>query len=158
MSRISRNIATILRAERLIAQRHVTVAAKRTGLYVAAGCFFSLVVILLNVAGFFWLTETLTKPVAALILAGVNLVLGVSLALAANATSPTADTAAAIELRDMAMQDIETEIRDNLNDVRSTVTGIRRDPLGALTPDVISAILSTAIKYARSRKKTDPQD
>ncbi|SLN36848.1 phage holin family protein [Ruegeria meonggei] len=153
MSRISRNISIILRAERLIAQRHLTIAAKRTGFYAAAGLAVGLAVVMLNIAGFFWLSVTLSKPLAALIVAAANLLLAVILALLANAQSPQADTTAAVELRDMALNDIEAEIKDSLSDARDTVAGIRRDPIGTLTPEVFSAILSTLIKYARRRKE-----
>lgn len=156
MSRISRNISIILRAERLIAQRHVAVAARSAGFYAAAGLAVGLAVIMLNVAGFYWLAESLSKPSAALIVAGANLLLALILALLANTQNAQADTTAAVELRDMALQDIETEIKDTLSDAQATVTSIRRDPLAALTPDVISAILSTLIKYAR-RKKDKPE-
>lgn len=152
MSRISRNISIILRAERLIAQRHVAVAARRTGFYAAAGLAVGLAVIMLNVAGFFWLSASLSKPLAALIMAGANLLLALILALMANTQSAQADTTAAVELRDMALQDIETEFKDTLSDARNTVSGIRRDPLGALSPEIISAVLGALVKYARRRK------
>ncbi|WP_170384602.1 phage holin family protein [Ruegeria atlantica] len=157
MSRISRNISIVLRAERLIAQRHVAVAARRTGFYAAAGLAVGLAVIMLNVAGFFWLSASLSKPFAAVIVAGVNLLLALVLALLANSQNAQADTTAAVELRDMALQDIETEIKDTLSEARNTVTGIRRDPLGALTPDAISAILGILIKYAKRRKDKPEQ-
>ncbi|WP_037312499.1 hypothetical protein [Ruegeria halocynthiae] len=153
MSRISRNISIILRAERLIAQRHVTVAAKRTGFYAAAGLAVGLAVVMLNVAGFFWLSATLSKPLAAVIMAGANLVLAVILGLFANSLNADTDTSAAVELRDMALQDIETEITDGLSEARNTMASIRRDPVGTLTPEVFSVILRTLIKYARSRKE-----
>lgn len=153
MSRISRNISIILRAERLIAQRHLTITAKRAGFYAAAGLAVGLAVIMLNIAGFFWLSATLSKPLAALIVAAANLLLAVILALLASAQNPQADTTAAVELRDMALNDIEEEIKDNLSDARNAVEGIRRDPIGTLTPEVFSAILSALIKYARRRKE-----
>ncbi|WP_170763918.1 hypothetical protein [Ruegeria lacuscaerulensis] len=157
MSRISRNISIILRAERLIAQRQVAVAAKRTGFYAAAGLAVGLAVIMLNVAGFFWLTATLSKPLSALIIAGANLALALILALVANSMSAETDTTAAVELRDMALHDIEAEIRDNLSDARNTVAGLRRDPVGVLTPEIVSALLRTLIKFARNRKEKSDQ-
>ncbi|MES0825095.1 hypothetical protein [Ruegeria sp. SCP11] len=157
MSRISRNISIVLRAERLIAQRHVAIAARRTGFYAAAGLAVGLAVIMLNVAGFFWLSASLSKPLAALIMAGANLLLAVILALLANTQDAQVDTTAAVELRDMALQDIETEVKDTLTEARNTVTGIRRDPLGTLSPDIISAILGVLIKYAKRRKNRPEQ-
>lgn len=156
MSRISRNISIILRAERLIAQRQVAVAAKRTGIYAAAGLAVGLAAVMLNVAGFFWLSETLSTTSAALIVAGIDLVVAVLLAVVANSMTAQTDTSDAVELRDMALQDIETEIRENFADVRNAVTGIRRDPLGTLTPEIVSALLGVLLKYAKTRKK--PQD
>ncbi|WP_170785889.1 phage holin family protein [Ruegeria lacuscaerulensis] len=156
MSRISRNISIILRAERLIAQRQVAVAAKRTGIYAAAGLAVGLAAVMLNVAGFFWLSETLSTTSAALIVAGIDLVVAVLLAVVANSMTAQTDTSDAVELRDMALQDIETEIRENFADARNAVTGIRRDPLGTLTPEIVSALLGVLLKYAKTRKK--PQD
>ncbi|WP_170773452.1 phage holin family protein [Ruegeria lacuscaerulensis] len=156
MSRISRNISIILRAERLIAQRQVAVAAKRTGIYAAAGLAVGLAAVMLNVAGFFWLSETLSTTSAALIVAGIDLVVAVLLAVVANSMTARTDTSDAVELRDMALQDIETEIRENFADARNAVTGIRRDPLGTLTPEIVSALLGVLLKYAKTRKK--PQD
>ena len=153
MSRISRNISIILRAERLIAQRHLTIAAKRTGFYAAAGLAVWLAVVMLNVAGFFWLSATLSKPLSALILAAGNLLLALLLALVGKHSERAGRYhGGPSKLRDMALQDIETEIKDSLSGARNTVQGIRRDPIGALTPEVVSAILSTLIKYARRRK------
>ncbi len=157
MSRISRNISIILRAERLIAQRQVAVAAKRTGIYAAAGLAVGLAVIMLNVAGFFWLSATLSKPLSAVIIAGANLALALILTLVANSMRAETDTSAAVELRDMALHDIETELRDNLSEARNTVTGIGRDPLGVLTPEIVSALLRTLIRYARRKKEAPHQ-
>ena len=156
MSRISRNISTILRAERLIARRQLAVAAKRTGIYAAAGLAVGLAAVMLNVAGFFWLSETLSTTSAALIVAGIDLVVAVLLAVVANSMTAQTDTSDAVELRDMALRDIETEIRENFADARNAVTGIRRDPLGTLTPEIVSALLGVLLKYAKTRKK--PQD
>ena len=157
MSRISRNISVILRAERLIAQRQVAVAAKRTGFYAAAGLTVGLAVIMLNVAGFFWLSETMSKSLAAVIVAGVNLILAVLLALAANSMTADSDTSAAVELRDMALHDIEDEVRDSLTEARETLTGLRRDPIGFLSPEIISTLLGVLLKFVRRGKDKSDQ-
>lgn len=152
MNRISRNISIILRAERLIAQRQLAVAAKRTGFYAAAGLAVGLAVIMLNVAGFFWLSETMSKSLAAIIVAGVNFVLAVILALVANSMTAETDTSAAVELRDMALHDIEDEVRDNVTEARNMIVGLKRDPIGMLSPDIISTVLGVLLRYARRGK------
>ncbi|WP_170559860.1 phage holin family protein [Ruegeria atlantica] len=157
MSRISRNVSIILRAERLIAQRQLAVAAKRTGFYAAAGLAVGLAVIMLNVAGFFWLSETMSKSLAAVIVAGVNLVLAVLLALVANSMTAESDTSAAVELRDMALHDIEDEVRDNVTEARNMIVGLKRDPIGVLSPDIISTLLGVLLRYARRGKNKSDQ-
>ncbi|WP_170423632.1 phage holin family protein [Ruegeria arenilitoris] len=156
MSRISRNISTILRAERLIARRQLAVAAKRTGLFAAAGLAVGLAIIMLNVAGFFWLAETMSKSSAAMIMAGANLILAVLLAVVANSMSADSDTSAVVELRDLALHDIEDEVSENMAEARKTLEGLRRDPIGVLSPDIISTVLRIFLKYARQgRTKSD---
>lgn len=152
MSRISRNISIILRAERLIAQRQFAVATKRLGFYAAAGLAVGLAIVLLNIAGFFWLSGVMSKPLAAIVLAAANLLLALLFALVANSMKAGTDTSDTVELRDMALQDIETEIRDSLADARNTVSGIRRDPIGTLSPEIFSALMTALLKYARGRK------
>lgn len=154
MSRISRNVSVILRAERLIARAQLAISVKRAGFYIAAGVAVGLAIIMLNLAGFFWLSAILSKPVAAILVAGTNLVLALILVLLANSINQHGDASAAVELRDMALQDIESEIRDSLAEVQNTVAGIRRDPVGVLAPEAITALLSMLLKYARRRKET----
>ncbi len=156
MSRISRNISVVLRTERLIAQRHLAIVVKRSGFFAAAGLAAGLAVIMLNVAGYLALSEVMSKPLAALTVAGVDLIIAVILALLANSLSAQEDTAQVAELRDIAIADIEAEIQDTLAEARGAMGGLRnvgRDPLGMIAPGLAGAIVNALIKHLRSQKE-----
>lgn len=156
MSRISRNVSIVLRTERLIAQRNMTVLAKRAGFFAAAGLAGALAIIMLNIAGYLALISVMTKPLAALVVAMINLAVALILAAIANSVSAEADTAPVAELRDMAVNDIESEVQDMLAEVRETAHGLRavsRDPLGALTPGLVGMIASAVLKHLKTRKE-----
>ncbi len=155
MSRISRNLSIILRTERLIAQRNMTVLAKRVGFFAAAGMAAGLAVIMLNVAGYLALVSVTGKPWAALIVALVNLAVALVLAAIANSVSAEADTAPVAELRDIAISDIEAEMQDMLAEARETVQGLKavsRDPMGTLAPGLAGIIASAILKHLKTRK------
>ncbi|WP_170599010.1 phage holin family protein [Ruegeria arenilitoris] len=156
MSRISRNISIILRTERLIAQRNMTVLAKRAGFFAAAGLAGGLAIIMLNVAGYLALASVMSKPLAALVIALINLIVALILAAIANSVSAEADTAPVAELRDMAIGDIEAEVQDMMAEARETVRDLRtvsRDPLGTLAPGLVTMIASAVLKHLKNRKE-----
>lgn len=156
MSRISRNVSIILRTERLIAQRNLTVIVKRTGFFAAAGLAAGLAVIMLNVAGYLALSEMMSKPLAALVVAMVNVLVAIILAALASSFSAQADTAPVAELRDIAISDIESEIQDALAEARRTAKDLQqmsRDPLGAIAPGLVGVIVNALLKHLKSAKK-----
>jgi len=156
MSRISRNISIILRTERLIAQRNMTVLAKRAGFFAAAGLAGGLAIIMLNVAGYLALASVMSKPLAALVIALINLIVALILAAIANSVSAEADTAPVAELRDMAIGDIEAEVQDMMSEARETVRDLRtvsRDPLGTIAPGLVTMIASAVLKHQKNRKE-----
>ncbi|MGV6803939.1 MAG: hypothetical protein ACWA49_07015 [Ruegeria sp.] len=155
MSRISRNVSIILRTERLIAQRNMTVLAKRVGFFAAAGLATGLAIVMLNVAGYLALIAVMSKPLAALVIALVNLAVALVLASIANSISAEADTAPVAELRDIAISDIEAEVQDALDEARETVRDLRsvtRDPLGTLAPGLAGMIANAILRHLKSRK------
>lgn len=155
MSRISRNVSIVLRTERLIAQRNLTVLAKRTGFFAAAGLAAALAVVMLNIAGYLALTTTMSQPMAALVVGLVNLGVALVFLAVANSISAETDTAPVAELRDMAIADIEAELQDTLAEARDTVQGLKsvsRDPLGALAPGLAGLVANAIIRHLKKRK------
>jgi len=153
MKRISRNISIILRAERLIAQRHLAILRRQTGLLAAAGLVAGLGIIMLNMAGYLALSNEVSPALAALIVAAVNLVLaGILASMAGNANAET-ETAPVAEVRDLAMEDLEAEFQHAVDEAKTAVDGIKRmanDPLGLIAPGVAGAVAKAVVKNLKS--------
>ncbi|SFK59777.1 hypothetical protein [Shimia haliotis] len=151
-NRISRNISIILRSERLIAQRHMAVFRKQTGLVAAALVAAGVGLVMLNVAGFLALSEVMSGASAALIVALVNLVLAIGLVLTAGNASVGEEVDAVAEVRDMALEDLEAEVRAAANEAKTATDAIRnmaKNPLGAITPGLASALAKAIVKTSK---------
>ncbi len=143
MSRLSRNLVTIYRTERLIARRRLAVMQQQTILMVLAGIAAMLALVLLNVALFFALRSTMSPAAAAALLSFGNLVLAGLLVLIARRSNAEDEVAPAVELRDMAIADIEDELEDMATEAREVVRavkGIGANPLGSLTAVLVPLI------------------
>ena len=153
MNRISRNISIALRAERLIAQRHLAVLRRQTGLMAAAGIAAGVGLIMLNVSAYLALSAQMSQPVAALIVALVNLALAMLLVSLANKSNVEQEVAPVSEVRDMALEDIEAELRAAAGEAKATAEAVKKmasDPLGAIAPGVAGSIAKAVIKNLKN--------
>jgi len=154
MNRISRNISIALRAERLIARRHMAVLRNQTGLLAAAGLVAGIGLIMVNVAAYFALSVSLSPQLAALIVAIANFLLAVVLAVSANRMSADADVQGATEVRDMAIEDLETEFTLAVTEVKEVATDIRqmvKNPLGAVLPGLVGPVAEALLKSGKKK-------
>jgi len=154
MSRLVRNAAVVLKSERLIARRRLAVLRTQTGMMMLAGVAGAVGLLAANAAIYFKLAESMSQAAAAGWLAAGNFVLAALLILVAGRLNADRDVAAAEELRDLAMADLETEVATVVAQVQglaSTVGAVRRDPLGAALPGLAAAIIAAVLK---ARKKT----
>ncbi|GAA6193793.1 hypothetical protein [Phaeobacter sp. NW0010-22] len=153
MNRISRNLSIVLRAERLIAQRHLAVLRRQTGLMAAAGIAAGVGLIMLNVSAYLALSDTLSQPMAALIVALVNMALAILLFSLANKSNVEQETAPVTEVRDMALEDIEAELRAAAGEAKATADAVKKmvsDPFGAIAPGVAGTVAKAVIKNLKS--------
>jgi membrane protein implicated in regulation of membrane protease activity len=154
MNRISRNISIALRAERLIAQRHMAVLRNQTGLMAAAGLVAGIGLIMVNVAAYFSLSTSFSPQWAALIVAIVNFLLAVLLGMSANRMSADADVQGATEVRDMAIEDLEAEFVSAVTEVRVVATDIQqlvKNPLGTVLPGMIGPLAEALLKSGKKK-------
>jgi hypothetical protein len=154
MNRISRNISIALRAERLIAQRHMAVLRNQTGLLAAAGLVAGIGLIMVNVAAYFTLSTSLSPQWAALLVAVANFLLAVLLAMSANRMSADEDVQGATEMRDMAIEDLEAEIMSGVTEVKEIATDIRqmvKNPLGTMLPGMIGPLAEALLKSGKKK-------
>lgn len=149
MNRISRNLTTIYRTERLIARRRFAVVQQQTILMVVAGIAALAGLILLDVSLYFVLKTWLSSAAAAAVLSLANLLLAGLLVLIAKQSNVEQEIAPAIEVRDMAIADIEDELEDMATEAREVVEAVKSfgaNPLGslpALLVPILTAILSS---------------
>lgn len=151
-NRISRNISIILRSERLIAQRHMAVFRKQTGMVAAALIAAGVGLVMLNVSGFLALSEVMSGASAALIVALVNLVLALVLLMAASHSRVGEEVDAVAEVRDMALEDLEAEVRAAADEAKAATDALKtmvKNPLGAITPGLASAVAKAIVKTSK---------
>ncbi|SMP10122.1 phage holin family protein [Shimia sagamensis] len=153
-NRISRNISIILRSERLIAQRHLAVLRRQTGLMAMALVVSAVGLVMLNVAAFFALQEVMTAAAAALIVGVVNFLLaGLFVLLASSKSSIEEDINAVSEVRDMAIEDLEAEVRQAADEAKSAVDAVKSmaaNPLGGIAPGVAASIAKAIVKAMKT--------
>lgn len=142
MSRIVRNVSVLIRAEQMIARRHLDVLRRQTALVLVAGVAATFAAAAVNVGVFYLLAPEIGSVGAAFTLAAANAALAVILVLIARNAKPGDEIAAAEELRDVAMADLEAEV----NALTSGLRAARSDPLGTMAPGLASAVVSALLK------------
>ncbi|MDP5216225.1 phage holin family protein [Ruegeria sp. 2205SS24-7] len=152
MSRITRNLSIIYRTERLITRRQMAVFQQQTGLMLFAALITGIGIIMLNVAAYQALSLVMQSYLAAVVVAGANLVLAAILVSVASRMSAEKDVGPAIEMRDLAIAELESDLEEAVDEVRGIsrqVTQIARDPLGSALPAIIGPLLSLLLKSAK---------
>lgn len=148
MSRLSRNLVTIYRTEHLIARRRLAVMRQQTILMVLAGISALSALVLLDIALFLALKDVMSPATAAAALSFGNLALAGLLVLIARRSNAEDEVAPAVEVRDMAIADIEDELEElatEARDVARAMKGIGANPLGSLTA-VLVPLISLLLK------------
>ena len=160
MSRITRNLSIILRAERMMAQRRLSLLQRRIGMLALAGIVLCLGLVMLDVAAYLGLSWLMPRPLAALLvgLSNVALAGGLALIAAHEDNDPAMDSMS--EVRDLAFEDLESEVQDMMTEGRAAIDDVRRmarDPLGAVAPGLVTAMVKLASKSAET-SDTPPED
>lgn len=148
MNHISRNLTTIYRTERLIARRSLAVLQNQIILVVLAGIGALVALVLLNISLFFVLEARMSAAAASGILALVNICFAGLLAALAARMNVEKEIAPAIEVRDMAIEDLEADVGEVTRELRElvdTLKGVGRDPLGSLST-LILPLLTALLK------------
>ncbi|MBT8167649.1 hypothetical protein KMP95_04740 [Ruegeria litorea] len=146
-------MTTVYRTERLIARRRFAVVQQQTIMMVVAGIAGLAGLILLDISLFFVLKTWLSSAAAAALLSLANLLLAGLLVLVAKRSNVEQEIAPAIEVRDMAIADIEEELEEMATEAREVVEAVKSfgaNPLGSL-PALLVPILTTIL----SNKKND---
>ena len=161
MSRTTRNLSLLLRCERLIASRRITVARQQTLAAAFAAVAAGIGLVMINVAAFFALADALGDPGAALIVGVANFALAGALFALSSRFSADKELTPVIEMRDAALSDLEAEIEGTLGEVKDAVGGLRRltrDPLGGIAQELLVPLLAGLVQSWRHDTTPDDDD
>jgi len=151
MNRLSQNLTTVYRTERIIARRRLAVVQQQTMLMALAGLAALAGLILLNVALFFVLENWMSPGASAGLLALANLLVAGAFAMCAGRMSAEDEIAPAVEVRDMALASIEEDaelLALEAREMVAVVKGVGANPIGALIP-ILLPLLTAALKKTR---------
>jgi Putative Actinobacterial Holin-X, holin superfamily III len=163
MNSLTRNLNILWRSERLLAEAEWRRSSRQITILVLAGVFGLLALIMLNVAGFYWLATTYGNAQAALAVAAADIVIAAILAVSAQSLKAAPETDMVREFRDSALAEIETEaeafqtqlvqIRDDVKTIGTTVSKVAADPIGSLSPALLVPAINAFTTVVRSKKK-----
>jgi hypothetical protein len=148
VNRISRNLSVVYKTESLIARRRFAVVQSQTALMLLAGAMAVLGVVFVNIAVYLVLSERISSAGAAGVLAVGNLVLAALIVSIAGRMSVDREIAPVVELRDLALAELEADINGATREAREVVASVkdlRRDPFGSAVTLIIP-LISAALK------------
>jgi hypothetical protein len=162
MDVLVRSLRILWRSERLLAEIRLRQLMRRASLLAIAAVLGLFAVAMLNVAGYVYLVPLVEPTGAALLVAAADAVVAAILALAALPQKPGPEVKVLEEIRDMALGDLEAEAQSlgaDLRQVRSEIEGVRQavnsfahSPLQALSPQVITPIVTLLASLLRGKK------
>jgi hypothetical protein len=156
MERFIRSLRIFWRSERLLAEQDLRLGAQRIQLNALAGLVAVFGLVMLSIAVFHALVPYWGQALAALAVAGIDLVLAAVLAALARSLRPPAETAMVREMRDMALGDIEEEValvEAELVSVKDDIQKFVANPVDALLPGVVGPLLGAVARGLASAKK-----
>jgi hypothetical protein len=159
MDSIVRNLRVLWRAESIVADARLKQVVARIGLRAAAAALALFGFFMCNVAVFFALQEIWGPIWAAAAIGGANIALAIVLFVVAGAAQGGREMALAVEVRDMALRELETDakavqaqfagIRDDVRGVQQAVGNFIRHPIDAALPQLIVPLAGVIIKALR---------
>jgi esterase/lipase len=166
MNSLTRNLTIWWRSERLLAESEWRRASRQITILALGGVFGLLAVVMLNIAGFYWLATSYSNAQAALAVASVDTVIAAILSISALSLKAPPETEMIREFRNNAQSEIETEaaaleahlakIRDDVESIGATVSRFTADPIGTLSPALLVPTINAITRVVRSSK--EPSD
>ena len=157
-----RNMRIIWRAELLIIEAKLNVAAKRIGATAFAGLIFIFGLGMLNVAGFFALEEIWGPVYAALGVSIADFLIAALLILWASRLTTGPELELAREVRDAGLEELEAKaehiqdevmaVRDELLALKKSMASFSRNPLDSTINSLLTPILTLLIKSLSKSK------
>jgi hypothetical protein len=156
MEHIVRSLKTVWRTERILGKNEFRLMVKKLQLNLLAGVVALFGLVMLSLALFFMLVPYWGNALAALAVAGVELLLAVVLIVYSGSLAPPAEMEMVREMRDMALEDVEEEValaQAELVSLKEEVHRFIRNPVDTLLPSMIGPILSAVTRALSAARK-----
>lgn len=157
MERFTNNVRLLWRSERLLAQQELRAGTKKLEIHALAGLVGIFGLGMLGLALFFAIEPYWGKALAALAVAGIDLIIVVVLTAVARSIKPSQETLMVKEMRDVALEGIRDEAalaEAEINNLKDDIRNFVRNPFEALLPAIVSPMLGAVTRgLSSSRKK-----
>lgn len=156
MKRIARSLKVLWRAESLLGTLRLQGMLKKAGVLAFAGLIGVFGIAMLDLAAFFALSPRFGQAGAALAVGLADIGLAVLAALLAQSIKPGAEAELVVEMRDLALTDLEEEVaalEQTVERARREITDLVRHPLGALAPGLLVPTLKSVITSLRASRQ-----
>lgn len=158
MKRIVKSLKILWRAESLLGTLRLAVAIRKTSVLAFAGLVGVFGVAMLDVSAFFALTPRLGQAGAALAVGLADIAMAFAGVLVAQSMKPGAELDMVIEMRDMALADLEAEaaaLEQSVVHARRELVDLVRHPFTSLAPDLILPTIRSALASLRSSRSRE---
>ena len=151
MQTMFRDLRILWRAERIIVETQLRLAARRTALAAAALLIGILGLGMLNFAAYVALAPLWGLAWAAFAVAVADLVVAGLVLLIAGAARPGPEHAAAVELRDMSIQELDTELAPLKNRLSALTRASRGPSLEATLPTLLVPLVAAVLRAVKNK-------
>jgi hypothetical protein len=156
MERVVQSLKMLWRSERLLRENEFQLGAKKIQCNALAGLVALFGLVMLTLSVFFGLVPYWGQSLAALTVAGGDLLLAGALIAYGRSLQPHAEIGMVKEVRDMALSDIQNEVslaEAELVALKDDVHKFVRNPMDALLPAAVGPLLGAVTRSLTSTKK-----
>lgn len=163
MQRVVRSMRILWRAQWLLASLGLRDVLKAVAMFAFAAIIAAFGLAMLNVGAFFALQQVWGVVGSALAVAGIDLVVACALVVAAVVVAGKAgksgtETSMLQEVRDMALQDLGSELTEVEGRVTRFASELRttlHHPFNSVLPGVLTTLLKSLVSALRAETKSD---
>lgn len=156
MERFTNNLRILWGAERLLAQHEIRTGTRRLGVQSLAGLVAVFGLAMLGIAVFFAIAPYWGYALAALTVAGIDLIAAAILFNIARSLKPSPEVDMVREVRDMALNDIKDEAAvagAEIDALKNDVQDFVRNPVGTLLPAIVNPMLGAVTRGLQVARK-----
>jgi hypothetical protein len=130
----------------------MAVLRRQSGLVAAALVVAGVGLVMLNAAAYLALSQSMSPASAALVVALCNMALAAILLVSANKATVGEEVDAMAEVRDLAIEDLEAEVRTAAQEAKAaaeSVKALAKNPLGSITPTLAAGLAKAIVKTSK---------